>query len=570
MMRCIAPCVFIAAMIGVGCRPAAEPPASTVDTTSDETLSDGIWFEDVQPSSGIDFVHDSGHDGESYFTPEIMSGGVAILDIDEDGWMDVYCVQSGDVREYPSNAGRNRLYRNTGDGTFEDVTAGSGADDPGFGLGVAIGDYDADGDVDLYVANLGRNTLLRNDGDGTFTDVTEHAGVGDTGFGSSVAFVDVDHDGDLDLVVCNYLAWSVDTEIDCLSPFGEPDYCAPSVYGSPSYDTLYRNEGDGTFTDVSDAAGFRTATGTGLGVVAGDFNGDGAVDLFIANDGMDDHLWINAGDGTFTEEALRRGCATDLSGKAKAGMGVTVADIDRDDDLDILVCNLRRETDSLFENMDGLFHDVTANRGLAATSRGYTRFGLGFVDFDNDGHLDLFAANGRVSQERDSMSKDDPFAEPNLLFAGQPSGRFETVEPLGGVRDTTERTSRAAAFGDLDNDGGMDIVVINRDAPVHVLRNVARSRGHWLLVRVLDANGSDVIGATVWFERDGDRVRRDVRSAYSYCAANDLRVHFGLGASAMGGTLEVRWVDGTRERFTVDAVDRTLTVQRGNRTIVAE
>ncbi|MCA9296842.1 MAG: CRTAC1 family protein, partial [Phycisphaerales bacterium] len=463
-----------------------------------------------------------------------------------------------------------------GDGTFEDITAGSGADDPGYGFGVAAGDYDNDGDVDLYIANLGRNTLLRNNGDLTFTDVTDTAGVGDDGFGSSAAFVDLDNDGDLDLVALNYLAWSVDSEIRCLSPFGEPDYCSPSVYDSPSFDTLYRNNGDGTFTDVSDASGFRTAAGTSLGIAAGDFNHDGLMDLFIANDGRDDHLWMNAGDLTFTEEAMQRGCAIDLTGKAKAGMGVTVQDIDGDDDLDVLVCNLRRESDSFFVNDGGIFQDATTSAGLAATSRGFTRFGLGWVDFDNDGQFDLYSANGRVSQERDARDRDDPFAEPNLLYAGTRDGRFVEVKPRGGVApDSVDRTSRAAAFGDLDNDGGMDIIVINRDAPPHVLHNVVKDRGHWLMVRALNEHGSDAIGATVWLvlganaAQAGERFRRDVRSAYSYCAANDMRVHFGL--NAWGGTggsfddalLMVMWIDGSRETWPVSGIDQMITLRQG-------
>jgi hypothetical protein len=557
----------------------AQDDANPSPVVSAPRAESDVWFIDDQPASGIDFVHRTGHDGEYFFTPEIMSGGAAIIDIDNDGWMDVYLVQSGTVREYPSDAGRNRLFHNRGDGTFEDITAGSGADDPGFGFGVAAGDYDNDGDVDLYVANLGRNTLLRNNGDLTFTDVTEAAGVGDDQFGSSAAFVDLDNDDDLDLVVVNYLAWSVDSEIRCMSPFGEPDYCSPAAYDSPLFDTLYRNDGDGTFTDVSESAGFRTAAGTGLGIAAGDFNDDGLMDLFITNDGRDDHLWMNAGNLTFTEEAMRRGCAIDLSGKAKAGMGVTVQDIDGDDDLDVLVCNLRRESDSLFENDGGMFQDVTTTAGLAGPSRGFTRFGLGWVDFNNDGRLDVYSASGRVSQERDARERTDPFAEPNLLYEGTEDGRFVEVTPRGGVdASTEERTSRAAAFGDLNNDGGIDIIVINRDAPPHVLRNVVRDRGHWLMVRAVDKHGRDAIGATVWLAVDaytrevvGRGIRRDVRSAYSYCASNDMRVHFGLGdwdataerAPFDDDHLTVRWIDGSLERFAVPGIDRVITLRQG-------
>jgi hypothetical protein len=417
--------------------------------------------------------------------------------------------------------------------------------------------------VDLYVTNIGPNVLLRNDGNGRFTDVTAEAGVGHDGFGTSAAFLDYDGDGDLDLVALNYLFWSHETERECFNYVGELDYCAPRAYKAPAPDVLYRNNGDGTFTDVTTEAGLGDAVGTGLGVAAGDFNGDALVDIFIANDGMKDRLWINHGDGRFEDRAVLTGCAVDHEGIAKAGMGVATGDLDDDGDLDVMVCNLVRESDSLFRNEGGFFADVTAASGLAAVSRPFTRFGMGWVDFDNDGYLDLFQANGRVARQASSWDRDDLYAEPNLLFRGLPGGRFEEVEPRGGTRPTLVATSRAAAFGDVDNDGGMDVLVLNRDAEAHLLHNVKADRGHWITFRVVDRD-RDALGATVTVELPDRVIRRDVRSAYSYCAANDPRVHVGLGVLTRVASVSVAWPDGTVERFPdVDRVDRVITLQRG-------
>jgi len=509
----------------------------------------------------VRFVHRSGQTGQ-YYLPEVVAGGVALLDADEDGRLDVYFVQSGSLVEAPESRPGNALYRNLGGWRFEDRSAGSGADDRGYGIGAATGDADGDGHVDLYVTNVGPNALLSGRGDLTFADVTEEAGVGDPGFGSSAAFFDYDADGDLDLYVANYLIWSPETERTCFDGLGQRDYCAPAKYNAPAIDVLYRNEGDGRFTDVSATAGLETAFGTGLGVACGDFDGDGRSDVFVANDGRVDQLWINLGDGRFEDRALFSGCAMDQDGIAKAGMGVAVADIDDDGDLDLLIGNLRGETDSLFLNRGGTFDDVTAARGLGRTSRSFTRFGHGWVDFDDDGRLDLYQACGRVSRDTEPHDPSDPLAEPNLLFRGTGDGTFALVEPRAGTAGAAIHTSRGAAFGDLDDDGGIDVVVVNKDAAPYVLRNRVADRGHWLLVRVLDERGSDAIGAVVTVRLGERTLRRDVRTAYGYCSAHDPRVHFGLGATSRVETLVVRWVDGTTDAFPVGAVDRALVVRR--------
>ncbi|MBZ0267314.1 CRTAC1 family protein, partial [bacterium] len=485
-------------------------------------------------------------------------------DLDGDGDLDLYLVQGGtnlrDGRETTETG--NHLYRNDGGFRFADVTAGSGADDTRYGIGTAAGDYDNDGDVDLYVTNVGRNTLLRNEGGFRFTDVTEAAGVGNALWGTSCAFLDYDADGDLDLFAVNYVLWQASGEFDCNNGFGALDYCLPTNYGAPAPDVLYRNEGNGTFTDVSEAAGILASRGNGLGIRCGDFDGDGRADIFVANDTSLDQLWLNRGDGTFADEALLRGCALDENGRAKAGMGVACADIDGDHDLDLLVVNLQGESDSFYVSEGGIFFDRSASFGLAVASRRFTRFGVGFADFDNDGVLDLYQANGRV-QRSPEPETDDPYAEPNLLMRGNGKGGFEPSLPIGGTATPLIGTSRGAAFGDLDGDGGVDVVVVNRDAAPYVLHNVAPSRGAWIRFRVLERSGRDAIGAIVTASVDGRTVSRDVVSGYSYASANDPAVHLGLGAASRVTGVTVRWVDGTEETFGDFEAGRTVRLRRG-------
>jgi hypothetical protein len=517
------------------------------------------WFEEVAEKRGVRFTHRSGH-RDKFYLPEIIGGGAALFDMDGDGDLDLYLVQSGNLFAPRDKPEGNRLYRNRGDGTFEDATAGSGADVAGYGMGVASGDFDNDGRVDLYVTNYGGNVLLKGDGRGHFADVTAKAGVASSGWSTSAAFLDDDADGDLDLIVAHYLNWQRAAEVECYSLTGVPDYCAPRTYDLPSQSTLFRNNGDGTFTDDTDRAGLRAATGNGLGVVAGDVNGDGRVDVFIANDGTPNHLWVNRGGGRFENVALAMGCAVDLDGKAKAGMGVSLADVDDDGDLDLLVVNLDGESDSFYRNEKTFFRDDAAAVGLRTISRPFTRFGTALADFDNDGRLDLYEANGRVGRQS-TMYSADPYAEPSLLFRGIAGPRFEEVTPRGGTAQPLVASSRAAAFGDIDNDGGVDIVVVNRDARAYVLRNVAPNRGHWGLLRIVDDHGRDAIGAEVTMTVGGRKIRRDVRAAYSYLASNDPRVHVGLGSETMMREVSVLWPTGRREQFG-DVEAGTITVVR--------
>ncbi len=517
------------------------------------------WFEDVAPRAGVDFTCRSGH-SERYLFPEIILGGCALLDMEGDGDLDLFLVQGGSLSA--ASKDQDRLFRNDGGFRFTDVTEASGVRESAYGIGACAGDADGDGDTDVYVTNVGADALWRNDGGGKFADVTKASRTGHPGWGTSAGFLDHDADGDLDLWVVNYVQWTPEGELDCYNDSGTPDYCLPTNYEAPASCALYRNDGNGTFTDVTEPAGLRAAYGNGLGVTYGDFSGDGRLDVFVANDTMMNQLWINQGGGKFVDEALLRGCALDEHGKAKAGMGTATADPDGDGDLDLLVVNLSRETDSFYANEGEFFTDRTAAVGLGFPSRPYTRFGTGFADFDNDGRLDLYEANGRVQRSPEPYAKDE-YAEPSLLLRGVDGGRFEEVLPRGGTAELLVATSRGAAFGDLDNDGGIDVVVVNRDAPVRILRNVTNDRGRWILTRVQEKNGRDALGATVTAMIDGRRVRRDVLSTYSYASSSDPRVHFGLGGAAGVGDVRVRWVDGTEESFGDFDAGQVVALRRG-------
>ncbi|MCZ6709677.1 MAG: CRTAC1 family protein [Gammaproteobacteria bacterium] len=555
--------ILIACGFLLGCEGSAPP-----DEEPAQTLNGDPWFEERSQQAGLDFTQRSGQRGQFLF-PEITCGGAALFDMDADADLDVYFVQSGRFADDPADRPPNQLFRNRGDGTFEEVTDGSGADDRGYGMGVATGDYDNDGDVDLYITNVGPNVLLRNDGKGRFADVTGHAGVGHPGWGTSAVFLDYDADGDLDLFVVNYIYWSINVERDCFTPAGMRDYCDPKVYEAPAEDVLYRNNGDGTFTDVSAEAGITTAYGNGLGVVSGDFNGDHLVDVFVANDGMLNQLWINQGNGHFHDGAMLSGCALDQNGIAKAGMGVAANDVDDDSDLDLLVVNLYNESDSFYRNAGEYFVDDTATVGLGTVTRTFTRFGTALLDLDNDGRLDIYEANGRV-RGQSSLHSDDPFAEPNMLLYGTASGGFEEVRPRGGTASPLVATSRAAAFGDIDNDGGIDILVVNRDGPAHLLRNIVDRRGLWIMFRVLDEHARDALGATVTLQVGERTITRDVRTAYSYLAANDPRIHVGLGDHTGAEDVTVRWVNGPVERFGRYDADQVVTLRHGSGMRVGE
>jgi len=518
-------------LFGVACTQEDQTPPATPTTESKEG-----WFrEGISPP----FVHRTGANG-AYLLPESVSGGAGLADLDGDGWLDLVLVQS--------TAGPSAIFLNRGDGTFGGEPISLPQPRGFFGMGVAIGDYDSDGDPDVYLTGLGPNRLFENRGQGRFEERAEEAGVADRGFGASAIFLDFDRDGDLDLFVVRYTDWSPGIEIRCSDAADRPDYCNPANYERPSSDLLYRNVGNGEFLNVTEELGLDAARGNGLGVVADDFDGDGWVDLFVSNDTDPDRLWLNQSGEGFVERGLASGCAVDDSGLAKAGMGIGIADLDGNGESDLLVVNLHGESDSLFMNHGGTFRDETARRGLGTTSRPYTRFGVGIHDFDLDGHLDIYLANGRIKRLEPKYA-DDPYAEPDLLLRGTANGRFEPV-PIALSGPPT--TSRAAAFGDLNNDGTVDIVVIARDETPTVLYNTSRELGRGLVLAGLPAETSEVHLEIEHENGRKEQIARRSRVAYGYLATHDPRPHFGIPNGATALRLVIEYDDATSESFPID------------------
>lgn len=518
---------------------------------------DAPWFTEVASSAGLNWSHVSDASDLHRF-PEIMGGGLGLLDYDGDGLLDIYLVQSGVLDMAVGESGAspgNKLFKNLGDGTFEDVTEAAGVGHTGYGMGVACGDYDGDGDTDMYVTNVGNNVLYKNNGDGTFKDATEKAKVNDPRWGTSAAWFDADNDGDLDLYVVNNLVWSETTETPCFNYYGEPDYCSPTNYNAPSPDMLY-TQGRLGFQEASTLSGVNMAFGNGLGIAIGDYDGDGKQDIYVANDASPNVLWHNLGKAKFEDTALAKGCAVNANGTPEAGMGVQFVDVDMDGDLDLFMTHLRRETNTFYMNSRGRFRDKTVMTGTAAASLKMTGFGMGFHDFDHDGILDLFVVNGAVQAWKagESFSATDPYAEPNHLFRGLGSTKFKEV-PHGGLKQGLIGTSRGAAFGDLDNDGDVDVVYVDRDAPVRMLRNDAPKAGGWIGFNVSAKRRKTSIGARIGV-RVGETWRyRRVDCAYSYLSSNDVRVQVGLGNDAEGNPItkvdevSVRWPGGKDESF---------------------
>ncbi len=548
----------------------ATPPAKSLGTAP-PGQSASPWFVDRAALAGLDFQHIFGNE-RRFHLPETISGGIALLDIEGDGDLDIYCVQGGDLVDNVTGAG-NRLFRNDGEFRFVDVTQASGVGDKGYGIGVAVGDIDRDGDPDLYVTNIGANVLYRNEGDGTFTDVTREAGVGDEAFGSSAAFADLDGDRFPELIVANYVNWRVGTEIDCTNGAGERDYCSPRNYRAPAADTVFRNRGDGTFENISEPSGCRSVFGNGLGVAVADFDRDGLPDLYIANDGNANQLWHQDSPLRFSDIAVSTGSAVDMNGAAEAGMGVTACDLDDDGDLDLLLTHLRGETHTFYRNDGNSFTDATVLSGLSAPSRDFTGFGIALGDFDHDGRLDLYVGNGRVMRASHSYGE-DPYAEPNQLFRGVGPAQFEEVHPRGGTATLLAHTSRAVACGDLDNDGDLDLVVMNSGEPPYLLENIAPKAGGAITVTLEDAAGLDAEGAiviatlehgTLGPESASPRpITRLAGRGGSYAASHDPRIHLGLGSAREVASLEVRWPGGRVEQFGPLAVGSRVTLREGS------
>jgi hypothetical protein len=501
-------------------------------------------FIDVTAAAGIRFQHVTGGSPPLNILETAGAGG-ALFDADGDGWLDVFLVSGGYRDGRPAaQQPRDALYHNNGDGTFSEVTARSGIGG-GYGMGCAVGDVDGDGDLDLYVTRYGANSLYRNNGDGTFTDVTRRAGVAAGGWSTSAAFADMDGDGDLDLYVARYLEFTPRSQQLCAVQ-GIDVACPPRYYPGQS-GILYRNNGDGTFSDVTRASGVLHPEGKGLGCLWLDYDDDGDPDLYIANDGVANNLYRNDGGGRFTDVALEMGAAYGPLGNAEGSMGVDAGDVDGDGRLDLFVGNFQNETDALYRNEGSRFSYATEAAGLGEASLPTLTFGVGLLDYDNDGRSDLFAVNGHV---QDAIARIDPlcsFAQTRQLFHNEGDGRFQDVTATAGPALTTPAVGRGAAFGDWDNDGDVDILVTNNGGAPMLLRNEGGNRNHWLTLKLVGrGRNRDAVGAGVRL-RAGQSVQvREVRSGYSYASASDLRLHFGLGARTVVEEIVVRWPDGTR------------------------
>lgn len=532
------------------------------------------WLTDVTERVGVDFVHQAGAT-DGYLLPEITGSGVALFDLEGDGDLDLYWVDSGRLEDDGSTPSGDRLLRNqlveSGRLRFEDVSAASELpnreDGRSYGMGVASGDFDRDGRTDLLVTAMGHNHLLRNQGDGTLRDISAEAGIGGSDWTVSASFFDADGDGWLDLYLGNYVDWNLNRQQPCYGDSGEIDYCGPIAY-PPQANRLLRNRGDGTFEDASARAGILAATGPTLGVVAGDFDRDGRTDLYVANDQAPNQLWRNRGDGTFEDIALFAGCAVDGEGQPQASMGIGVADVDGDGDLDLLLTHLRNESHTFYAN-DGAatFRDATAATALGAASWPMTGFGTGFFDLDHDGWLDLFVANGSVKVVEAQAARGDryPLREPNQLFRNQGAGTFEAIRGPSAAAWEVAAVSRGVALGDLDNDGDTDLVVSNSQGPAQILRNDVGQDNTWLGLRVREALAmGNAIGAKVVITPAGSAraQTRRVATDGSYASAHDPRLQIGLGG-ATHADVAVTWPDGRIESWSHLAANRYHELVRG-------
>jgi enediyne biosynthesis protein E4 len=541
------------------------PAASRLAVASD---SIAYPFTEVPASaSGISWVHTAGFSPEKYL-PESTGPGCAFLDYDNDGWMDIYLVNSGKCDIFtPAQPLRNALYKNNRDGTFTDVTEKAGVLGGGYGMGVAVGDYNADGFPDLYLTQYGRSILYRNNGNGTFTDVTEQAGLAAPGWASSAVWFDYDNDGRLDLFVGRFVDFDKSKHHNCGAPNlpaikGLNEYCYPRVY-TPMASWLFHNNGDGTFTDVSQKMGIAENPGKSWGVVATDINNDGWMDLFVANDTVANFLFVNRGGKRFEEIGFTSGVAFGEGGKARSGMGVDSADLNQDGWMDLFVSNLNHEFFGLYQNRhDETFDDIAAPSGIANATKLVSGWGLKFFDYDNDGNLDLILANGHPDDLIEKIYDNVKYREPLLLFQNSASG-LKNVSAESGPVFSRPLSARGLAIGDFDNDGAVDVLIAcNNDAPV-LLRNNVGNQNHWLGLKLVGKKANiDAVGARVTYQA-GDLKRSRMKvGGGSYLSSHDPRLVLGIGQRPKIDWLEIDWPQpsGLKQRFTDLPIDRYITI----------
>jgi hypothetical protein len=528
-------------------------------------------FTEIARQVGVDFVHDPGTEGK-LMAPEVMGSGGALLDYDNDGDLDLYLVQAGPLPETGKPRPPDRLYRQNANGSYTDVTAESKLGDTGYGTGVAVGDVDNDGFVDVFVGNYGPDSLYRNLGNGKFENVTMKSGIKGDFWTASAAFCDYDSDGFLDLYVARYVKF--DPMKVCVKGDGAPDYCSPQSLPYES-DALYRNNGNGTFTDVSRPSGITSARLPGLGVLCSDFNGDGRLDFYVANDGEANNLWMNQGGGKFEDQAFLMGSALSALGRPQASMGIALGDADGDGDLDLFMTHLVNDYNTLYLN-DGRFgfEDVSASAGLVAPSLPFTGFGTAFMDYDHDGDLDLPVVNGAVDRHaphpRAKMSPYwNRYAEPKHLYQNDGRARFRDVSAQTGSYASDYDLSRGLLVGDLDRDGDLDLVVTNTAGPTRIYRNDAEKAGTWLLVRAWDGRRKrDAHGAVVTVTASGKKYVRVASPAFSYLSSGDPRAHFGIPGASRADSIQIRWPDGGTESFDGVPLGQSIVLEKGRGQIV--
>ena len=530
---------------------------STVKPSAAETI---LRFTDQTQRAGIHFIHTNGASEEKYL-PETMGSGGLFFDYDNDGHLDIYLVNSGSlgspVQPYRPPDHTNILYRNKGDGTFVDATAAAGLQqNVGYGMGCLAADYDNDGDADLYLTNFGPNQLYRNNGDGTFTDVTSHAGVADGNWSVSASFGDFNLDGHLDLYVTNYLDYQLETAHVCFLE-GVHIYCGPHEYPG-ARDTLYRNNGDGTFTDVTTRAGVHN-NGKGLGVLFTDYNTDGYPDIFVANDAVPDFLYLNNKDSTFTEIAITAGVAYNSEGRATASMGIASGDYDNDGAQDLFVTNFSLEINSLFHNdTDGFYTMTTFEAGLADPSFSKLGFGTQFLDADNDGWLDLFVANGHVWDNVSEITPSLSYKQKCQIFGNTGNGQFRDLSETTGAFFKRSIVGRGVAIGDYNNDGALDVLVTCCGEPPVLLRNDSQTHNYVKIRLVGTESNRDGVGAKVWVRTNETTRFRELTCGGSYASGSERTLHFGIGAQETLQSIEVKWQSGHTQTLDFSNMERPI------------